>query len=244
MTNKQSHPSLQDDRFTIRIRQNGSDINVKSPLPDEFGFTVGSEFSAPFDGNFLSGTGAKVLAAGGVSSKLGIATKKLYTSPEPTEITFDMQFEAFQSARQDVYYPVIKLMSMAIGSSLSLEEAAQLIEDMVNEAATNTGRGERLDGQITGMVSGSGAGETASKAWDFLSFVQGPPTVTLRFGNVIKFKNTYITSVAPSFSNIMDSEGLPMSCTASVTAILEKDPIVDDENFEGFFSQINQSGVN
>lgn len=234
--NRQSHPSLQDDRFTIRIKKNdGSELGVKSPLPDEFGFTVGSEFSSPFDGNFLAGAGAKALAVGGVSSKLGIATKKLYTSPEPTEISFDMEFETYQDARRDVYSPIIILMSMAIGSSLSLDGAARKIEEMVNQAASNIGSDRRLDGELSGMTSGD---DTASKAWDFLNFVEGPPTCTLRFGNVITFRNTYITSVAPSFSNIMDKNGLPMSCKASVTAILEKDPIIDDENFEDFFSQV------
>lgn len=239
--NKQSHPSLQDNRFTIRIKKNGdSNIGsyvVKAPLPENWGFTIGSEFSAPFDANFVSGAAAKILAMGGVSSKLGVATKKLYSNPEPTEISFDMQFEAYEDAKNDVLVPIIVLMSMAIGSRLTLEEAANEIESLINQASSNTRGAPAFDeGTLASSIQSSPVGQAGSRAFDFLTFVQGPPTVTLRFGNVIKFRNTYITSVAPSFSNIMDRDGVPMSATVSVTAILELDPIMDDENFKDFFA--------
>lgn len=240
-SNKQSHPSLQDNRFTIRIKKNG-DVNagsfvVKAPLPENWGFTIGSEFSAPFDANFVSGAASKMLAMGGVSSKLGVATKKLYSNPEPTEISFDMQFEAYEDAKNDVLVPIIVLMSMAIGSKLSLEDAANEVESLVNQFSSNIGRGQAFSpGSLASSIDDSSVGQAGSKAFDFLTFVQGPPTVTLRFGSVIKFRNTYITSVAPSFSNILDKEGTPMSATVSVTAILELDPIMDDENFKDFFA--------
>lgn len=245
MKNKQSHPSLQDDRFTIRIKKNlgAGEYVVKAPLPETWGFTVGSEFSAPFDGNFISGLAAGALGAAGVSSKLGIATKKLYSAPEPTEISFDVQFEAYESAMDDVLVPIIVLMSMSLGSKISLEEAAELIEDMVNDASSNLNQGQALEeGTLTNAVSGNTAGDGASRAFDFLSFVQGPPTCTLRFGNVIKFPNTYISSVAPQFSNIMDSNGIPMSASVSVTAILELDPLIDDDNFVEFFAMAGIGG--
>lgn len=237
---KQSHPSLQDDRFTIRVSKNDGATNktVVAPLPDNFGFTVGSQFSAPFDAQFISGTAAKGLALAGVSSKLGTATKKLYTSPEPTEISFDMNFEAYESAWDDVYAPVIILMSMAIGSQLTLTDAANTIEELVNRGAANLGRGPVLE-NTADRISQSSVGQNGERAFDFLNFVQGPPTVKLRFGNVITFRNAYISSVAPSFSNIMDSSGIPMSCVVSVTSILETDPVMDDENFQDFFGQVN-----
>ena len=240
MTNKQSHPSLNDDRFTIRIKQFGTDLNVKAPLPDEFGFTVGSEFSAPFDGQFLSGALAKGAAAFGVASKRGVQTKKLYTSPEPTEISFDMHFEAYEDAVIDVYHPTIKIMSMSLGSTLDLEDTKEKIKKLVEPVASNVPNrfSDEIDNtgdSITELATGN---PNASRAWDFLNFLEGPPTVKIRFGNVITFSEAYISSVSPSFSNIMDSDGIPMSCTVSVTAILEKDPVVDDDNFEEFFSQV------
>lgn len=249
MASKQSHPSLQDDRFTIRLKKNATDGSpdagsyvVKAPLPETWGFTVGSEFSAPFDGNFIAGTGAALLGAAGVSSKLGIATKKLYSSPEPTEISLELQFEAYEDAMNDVLIPVIVLMSMGIGSRLTLEEAANLIEDMANQASSNAGQGTQFEqGTLASRVTSGSVGQGASRAFDFLNFVQGPPTVTLRFGNVVKFRNTYVTSVAPQFSNIMDSNGVPMSARVSVTAILELDPLIDDDNFADFF---NMAGNN
>ena len=241
MTNKQSHPSLNDNRFTIRIQQNaGAFLNVKAPLPDEFGFTVGSEFSAPFDGQFLSGALAKAAASMGVASKRGVQTRKLYTSPEPTEISFDMHFEAYEDPVRDVYHPTIKLMSMSLGSELDLEDTGKKIKELINSIpSAGLGIGDLKDDtreSITELATGD---PNASKAWNFLNFLEGPPTVKLRFGRVITFPNAYISSVSPSFSNIMDSNGMPMSCTASVTAILEKDPVVDDENFEDFFNKVD-----
>lgn len=245
MKNKQSHPSLQDDRFTIRIKKNlgAGGYVVKAPLPETWGFTVGSEFSAPFDANFLSGAAASGLALAGVSSKLGVATKKLYSAPEPTEISFDIQFEAFQNAMDDVLIPIIVLMSMSMGSKLTMEKAAEKIEQLINQAGTNTGNGQMVDeGSLTSLVTDTGIGQGASRAFDFLNFVEGPPTCTLKFGKVIKFANSYISSVAPQFSNIMDKDGIPMSASVSVTAILELDPLIDDENFEEFFSMVGIGG--
>ena len=234
MTSAQSHPSLYDDRFTLRISQNAGDLIVWAPLPDDFGFTVGSEFSAPFDGQFLSGAIAKAAALAGVSSKLGVQTKKLYTSPEPTEISFDMHFEAYEDPVSDVFNPTVKLMAMSIGSSLKFEDALAKVKEIVEKGGGNGDLLNRLSGNNEGTDEGA-----ASKAWDFLNFLQGPSTVTLRFGKVMKFQNAYISSVSPSFSNIMDKNGMPMSCTVSVTSILENDPIIDDDNFKNIFDRVD-----
>ena len=245
MTKAQTHPSLSDDRFTLRIRQRSpSALTVKAPLPDEFGFTVGSEFSAPFDGQFLSGALAKAAASLGVASKRGVQTRKLYTSPEPTEISFDMHFEAYEDAVVDVYYPTIKIMSMSLGSELDLKDTGKKVEEITNSIGSSVNgllgidrdKIDEAGDTIRELATGD---PNASKAWDFLNFLEGPPTVKLRFGRVITFPNAYISSVSPSFSNIMDNNGIPMSCTVSVTAILEKDPVVDDDNFEEFFGKVD-----
>lgn len=240
MSNKQSHPSLQDDRFIIKMKPVGNEeLAVKAPLPENFGFTVGSEFSAPFDAQFVGGAIQKAFAASGVSSKLGVSTRKMYSNPEPTEISFDMQFEAYESAMDDVLIPIIKLMSMSIGRRMSLTDAANTIEELINSLSRRL-RGEEAfsPGTLSSSATSGTAGNAADRVFGFLGFIAGPSLVKLRFGNIITFKNTYVTSVAPSFSNILDPDGVPMSATVSVTCILEEDPTLNDENFEEFFSMI------
>lgn len=238
--NKQQHPSLQDDRFIIKIKPVGNEsLSVVAPLPENFGFTVGSEFTSPFDAQFVSGAFQKAAAVSGVSSKLGVSTKKLYSSPEPTEISFDMQFEAYNSAMDDVMIPIIKLMSMGIGRRIDLVEAANKVEQIVNDISRRA-RGEDIisPGTLEQSISSNDVGNTASRVFGFLGFIAGTSLVKLRFGNVITFKNAYVTSVGPQFSNILDKNGIPMSAMVSVTCILEEDPTLNDENFEEFFSRI------
>jgi len=241
----QSGPHLDDRRFTIEVSSildRGSaaglkKIRVLCPLPENFGFTVGSEFTAPFDANFVSGAMQKGAAMMGVSSKLGVSTKKMYSSPEPTEISFDMQFETYADAFNDVYVPVIYMMALGIGRRLELADAGKVLDETLSAAGNAMGR--PMDTDIEGILSNDDneVVDAAGRVFGFLSFISGPPIAKIRFGNVITFKNAYITSVAPQFSNIMDSAGVPMSATVSVTAILEEDPTLNDENFSEFFNK-------
>lgn len=242
---KQSGPHLDDKRFTIEVSsildrgsgQSDKRLRVLSPLPENFGFTVGSEFTSPFDANFVSGAMQKAFATAGVSQKMGVSTKKMYANPEPTEISFDMQFEAYEDAFFDVYVPVIYMMAMAIGRQLSLPDAGKIIdEDIVQPLGRRLGRDMPSVEQVFSDDENQVV-DTAGRVFGFLSFVAGPPITRIRFGNVVTFRNAYITSVAPSFSNIMDKDGMPMSATVSVTAILEEDPTINDDNFRGLFNR-------
>lgn len=220
-------------KFRVRIHSEMAGT-VYAPLPDGFGMTVGSEFSAPFDANFASGTLSKALAVGGgIGNKTaGISTTKFYSNPEPSEISIELQFEAYHSAREDVLVPVIRLMAMSLGRTIDFEGAKQIIESLANKIGSLTGLDSLIESEITTTEATE---RNSDRILGFLNFVQGPPTVSIRFGNTLKLDRAYISSVAPQFSNILDSEGIPMSATCSITAILERDPVLDEDSFDSFW---------
>ncbi len=220
-------------KFRIRIHSEMAGT-VLAPLPDNFGMTVGSEYSSPFDANFASGTLSKALAIGGsIGNKTaGVATTKFYSNPEPSEISIDLQFEAYYDARQEVLEPVIRLMAMSLGRTIDFEAARNIIENMANKVGSITG----LDNMFSGEIETSDSTvRNSDRILGFLNFVQGPPIVSIKFGNAMKLDRVYISSVAPQFSNILDADGIPMSATCSITAILERDPVIDEDSFETFW---------
>jgi len=244
-----------DDKFKVRVSfdMGGQLFEVFAPLPDEFGMTVGSEFSAPFDANFLSGTMAKGIAgiavakgtnkdSSGLGSKLGIVTKKYYSNPEPSEISFDLQFEAYYDAKQEVINPVILLMAAGLGRSITTEKAKEVISNLIGDLG--------LDSFAEMVMPASNVVPSdpniASRVFEFLEFVAGPAISKIEFGKVLVLNNAYISSVAPQFSNILDERGYPMSASCSVTAVLEKDPIITDDPLSGlrsFFTQDAAAGI-
>ena len=243
-----------DPMFRVEISYTLDDVpfTVYAPLPDNFGITVGSEFSAPFDANFLSGTLSKGAAvamakgsrgeASGLGNKLGVVTKKYYSNPEPSEISFELQFEAYHDAREDVMYPIIQLMAMGLGRSVTPSQARQYIANLASDIGLNTiADAIAPDANIDFTNE-----ETAKNVFEFLQFVAGPSKARIKFGNVLSLSDTYISSVAPQFSNILDSRGYPMSATCAITAVLEKDPLITDDpnsGFRSFFRQDASSGV-
>lgn len=243
---KQTGDHLEDKRFTIKVSaelNRGTDkppkeIVVFAPLIETFGFTVGSEFTAPFDANFVSGAMQKTFALANVSQKLGASTRKMYSNPEPTEISFDMQFEAYADPFNDVFVPVVYMMALAIGRRMDLPDVGRVIDETISKLSNAVGRTQDAPSAEEFFAQeGNEYIDQAGRVFGFLNFVAGPPIARIRFGNVITFKNAYITSVAPQFSNIMDKNGIPMSATVSVTAILEEDPTINDENFSDFFDR-------
>lgn len=226
------------NKFLIKIR---SDLagTVWAPLPDNFGMTVGSEFSAPFDAHFVSGTVAKAVTLSNIGIKTGVATTKFYSNPEPSEISFELQFEAYHSAREDVLVPVIRLMAMSLGRAIKAED----VERMIKRFAGRIGDFIGIDDLGAGLTTSEENKQTTDRILGFINFVEGPPTVFIKFGEVLKLRNAYISSVAPQFSNILDAQGMPMSATCNVTAIMENDPVLSEESFGDFWPAGTPSGI-
>lgn len=209
---------------------------VQAPLPNDFGMTVGSEYSQPFDAGGLSGGWQKTFAVAGVSQKAGISVRKLFTNPEPTEISFEMEFNAYYSAADEVLIPVFCLTQMTLGSRIQfsdLEEGARNFLKKIANAAATAGSFVGINAKVPDKSLDASAGggkveEISNTALNLLQFVQSPDYVTLKFGNTMKWRNMYITSCAVTFSNILDSNGLPMSAKCAITATPELYPTADD----------------
>ena len=201
---------------------------VLAPLPETFGFTVGSEFSSPFDTGISSGVVQKALAISSISQKIGLRMKKMYANPEPTEISFDLEFQAYYSASDEVVVPVIKLAAMSLGRTLTNlnDRAAEVIRKVgqtagsVGDFVSSTSEGHLDEEANTGGI--------VKRIANLIGLIEGPNTQTIMFGNLYTMTDCYITSMSPQFSNVLDKNGLPMSATCSITVTLEQYPIADD----------------
>lgn len=128
-------------------------IRVRAPLPAEYGYTVGSEYSAPFDVSLPSGILQKGLALSGISQKIGIRMQNMYSNPVPTEISLDLEFDAYYNAKTEVVLPVLNLAHMSLGTALDRDYLDQVLGEIkekltpaalaAKEAAANATEGIR-----------------------------------------------------------------------------------------------------
>lgn len=225
-----------DERFLVKI-WNADGFLVYSPLPDGFGFTVGSEYSSPFDVSSLSGGLQKAYAVAGFAQKIGMRMRKFYTNPEPTELSIEMEFTAEEDTFNDVLYPVIALKKMALGSILDLQKINEKTRNafiaLSNSLKTVTetfGLEEpEVDNDfVVSFDENSSLGEKADGILRTIGFITAPSYVNVKFGNIMTWERCYITSVATSFSNVLDSRGYPLSAKCTVTITPEKYPVGDD----------------
>lgn len=220
---------LQQKHSNHLIRISDGTHTVLAPLPETFGFTVGSEFSAPFDVSLGSGILQKTLAITNISQKLGLRMKKMYANPEPSEISFDLEFQSYYSAADEVIIPIIRLAVMSLGKQVTtedLKEKKERVEAIVSDKIAGS---VDLIEKVTSEEDSSGRGaEYAKNILDFIGIIQGPDIQTIRFGNIYTIERCYITSMSPQFSNVLDKRGYPVSATCSVTATIEQYPIADD----------------
>jgi len=105
-------------------------IRVRAPLPAEYGYTVGSEYSAPFDVSLPSGILQKGMALANISQKIGIRMQNMYSNPVPTEISLDLEFDAYYNARTEVVMPVLNLAHMSLGTALDREYLDQVLGEI------------------------------------------------------------------------------------------------------------------
>lgn len=198
-------------RVTIKQYQEGQLLRrVTAGLPDAHGVSVGSTFTDPFNKNVGDGSKIQDLATGaatflGVSRKPGaMATSLYYEGPEPTEISFELNFESFYSAKDEVIIPVMNLMMMGVGREYGLETIKGMYDfydqfiDEIND----------VDESLT----------------DRIGIIKGPEICRVRMGKTTVFDRCYVSSVAPTFSNVLDNQFLPVAATCSITVKLERNP--------------------
>jgi len=198
----------------------GTDWNVYGHLPEEFGFSVGSEIGTPFAGFASDGNVSKVLyLTTGSSAKTGVITKKLFMGPEQSEINFDMKFDAYYSGFHEVVEPIVRLMVFSVGHQKSIAEIGQQLSSLF-----------ALGNPVVSILEETSLDKENKPTF---SFMQGPGLCRIRFGRVFKMNNVYLASVEPNFSNSLDNEGYPLSATVSINGQLQE-PMTKEELVNGF----------
>lgn len=238
---KQYRLATLPDKFKLKImsEEDGNITIIEAPLPETFGLTVGSEFTSPFDAQALAGVlqKFKIPGASNISRRMGVVTTKFYSNPEPTEISFDVEFKAEYSARYEVAEPALALMLMSLGDSFTADEVESTIVEirdglsdltggMVSKSNTDDSNGANNGTADTG--GNSGWMDDTSQVMDFIGLIKGPATVRIKFGNLYELAPVWVSSVGVQFSNIVDAEGFPMSCICNVTAVIQRDPVRTD----------------
>lgn len=204
---------------------------VEAPLPDNVGFSVGSEYTAPFDANLLSGGLANAAILAGSPPSVGISTTKFYSSPEPSEISLDLEFHAYYSSREEVLIPVARLMVAALGIETTFSELSKEFQDMINTLRGMIGmQSVGTEEDDVGAEDGDKSlEEAADDLSELIGFIRAPrdPSV-IYIGNICTLDQVYISSVTPQFSNVLDANGYPLSATVSLTAVFRKSPLAGD----------------
>lgn len=232
--NKQHYLKQMNSRHRMVIRN--SDFKVMAPLPDDFGFTVGSEFSSPFDAGSMSESWQKAFAVAGISQKLGLRMRNMFSNPEPTELSFQLDFDAYYDAFDEVFAPMAQLTLMSLGRTVTWEHAKNKIQELMDKGGAVTqaafsnftnddGDGAEID---LNLETSDSTDEVGGRLMDLIGIIESPKKVTIQFGDIMRWPNCYLKSVALTFSNTLDSNGYPMSGKASVTFIPENYPIFDD----------------
>lgn len=248
-----------------RIQISSNEFDVFAPIPDNFGFTVGSEYSAPFDSQSLSQGFQRALALGGIAPKFGIRTKKMYTNPEPMEFSLELTFTAYYDAIEEVLMPIIRLLIMTLGRTI----ATQYIKDQFGQAIDLIGENlDKVGDIVSSALSEDNEGgfdirdrsnfdndlfnlppENESRVDAFLNMVgiiRSPGSVTVKVGNVLNWEKVFITSCAPEFSNVLDYRGVPMYGKVTLNLTPESYPIAEEmaEVFSNGNVSVDLSGGN
>jgi len=204
---------------------------VEAPLPDNVGYSLGSNYSAPFEGQFLSGAAAKAAVFAGYPPQFGVSTTKFYSSPEPSEISFELEFNAYYDAADEVLIPVARLMVAALGIETTLQDLKEELGDMYAAITSRFGSALGLSGDEDNPMSADGGEieERANELSEVIGFIRAPERpATIYVGNMFTLEEVYISSVTPQFSNVLDSRGYPLSATVSMTAVFRKSPLAGD----------------
>ena len=227
MSYQQKLKELETKHTLELIPASGANRSVRAKLPEEFGFTVGNNFSAPFDIGQLNGIIAKGAAAGAISLNQMISMQKVFMNPEPTEISFDMEFNAYYDSIGEVIEPVVNLLRISLSKQLTTELIDAKIKSIIQRAYDLAGGNGHLSYDYGSTTAASTSDSAANTALELIGFISSPDMIYIRFGDLYTINQAYVSSVAVKFSNKLDQYGMPMSCTCSVSAILRRPPTVE-----------------
>jgi len=214
----QTHLEQNDPAQLIHFIDSVHGLTVFANMPETMTVGVASDIGSPFAGYASEGTAAKVLALStGASSKIGIVTKKLFMGVDQPDISLDIKFEAYYSALDEVLVPAIKLMLIGTAEEKNLEDSIRNIIKLIE------GGGEVV-AELTAKITKTDRVDTDK----LINYLKTPATIKVKFGEIFTIRNAFLSSVSVSFSNVLDSDFLPMEATVSVT-ITPQDPFTKNE---------------
>lgn len=231
MSNKQRKMNETQQKFRIKISDNDSQGGnfVLAPLPNDFGFTLANNYTTPFDVGSLGGGLAKANAIYGKMSgghnyatAPGIGSDKVFTNPEPSEISFDLDFSAYYSTIDEVAVPVLELLRMTAVDAVDYDEGMDMLGQILGTLKGAIGMSnEPVD---LDSFTNNSTDKTGSKIMGILNFMKGPGKVNVHFGEVFTIIDAFVSSLSVQFSNKVDAQGIPLSAKCSVTLALEHVP--------------------
>lgn len=207
----------------IQVKQYGGGPSsiVESPLPESFGFSSGSQFGSPFASYRSGGLLSQIGAISGFSTNFGLFTRKFYEGPQESQVSFDMKFDTWEDSIKDVIIPVTVLMIFSTGYEQSklttAEQAAASImkhlSSIIPQTAVNIENTVRkhIDSNLPNI-------DTSGFNYNIFQMLHTPPEIAIRFGNAFTLREMFLSNVSLQFSNVLDNNYIPMSCTASITA--------------------------
>lgn len=190
---------------------------VRAPLPDGYGMSVGSAFTDPNNidlagntgggrmGQLLGGLAKYTSQYTGISTRATQRSNVFYAGPEPTEVSFELNFSAYYSAYDEVVKPAARLMMMSVGTELPLSKLNPFVDEFLQEEGVDE---TDDDGGIT----------------EGFGLIRSAGEVEIRFGKAMGIKRAYVSSVGVKFSNVLDNQGYPMSADCSVTVKVIRNP--------------------
>lgn len=225
--------------------QKGGRIIVESPLPETYGVSAGSTYGTPFSGYATHGLIADLAAIKGLSGQYGLLTEKLYEGPLHTELSFEMKFDAWSDALKDVVVPSVALLINSTGNTMT---GGDLLNHLTNEFKTLTipiTMIESIINKVQSYMTGTSGKSTSSgtnkkSVADLVKFMSSAPVCNVRFGELSLLRGVYLSSVSLQFSNVLDHNYMPMSCTASITGEY-MNPLTQSRISDAFNSNIRRA---
>ena len=115
-------PSVNGDAFREQSRlylDNMENTAVRAPLPEAITIGLGNVVGQTWDFWKIVKGGAVTSATLGVSANKGVAERQFWQEIEPKDVTTELTFNAYRSAKDDVYLPCQMLLKYAAASDAS-----------------------------------------------------------------------------------------------------------------------------
>lgn len=202
----------------------------------------------------ISALGGSLISAGNQALQFTLGegiqqpwmNRKTWVSTKPFSFSIPMKFVAESDAYSEVYEPCLGLMSLVYPRETGVTGAAAL-----NEINQNTG----VD--LTQKTKSGGDNMIAAAASAVsLYYIPGPSVkygagddsqngdnVSIMIGNVASFEACYIENVDIEFSNVMSSNGFPISANVTLqVSVMDSSVVKEDGEFT--FSQFKSDLYN